>query len=281
MSSFADNLRRLTRMGLQSDGDPAQMTLSPGRLRLTSSQAEPTLLRTEAGPVASYCTVTVTMAPAETGTNEAGTVTAGLVQDANNFVIASFERNGDPAKGTVAIDVRVEGKKTRVAAATADLAEFMRCAFVANENYVTALMAKGADWVPVVQHRITDLLDLRNPAVLHQYRYGFGAGGAGTTMTIADVRAGYFDKPGSGIFTSSAILTADPTSGIESFTSLQRKQACHFSRLRIGACGHSILMSLAGSSRLQPCFLRVMGSFSAITQVRSLPMSATVAFMLR
>jgi hypothetical protein len=189
-------LRRRTRMGLQSDGDPAQITLSPGRLRLTSSQAEPTLLRTEAGPVAPYCTVTVTMASSETGTNEVGTVTAGLVQDANNFVIASFERDGDPAKGTVAIDVRVEGKKTRVAAATADLAEVMRCAFVANENYVTALIAKGADWVPVVQHRITDLLDLRNPAVLRQYRYGFGAGGAGATMTIADVRAGYFGQAG-------------------------------------------------------------------------------------
>jgi hypothetical protein len=190
------SLGRLTRMGLQSDGNPARMTLSPGRLRLTSSQAEPTLLRTETGPLAPYCTVIVTMGAPETGTNEAGTVTAGLVQDASNYVLASFESNGDLAKDTVAIDVQVAGKKTRVAAAIADLAGTTRCAFVVTENYVTTLVEKAADWVPLVQHHITDLLDLRNPTVLRQYHYGFGAGGAGTMVTIADVRAGYFGQAG-------------------------------------------------------------------------------------
>jgi hypothetical protein len=189
-------LRRLTRTGLQSEGAPAQMSLSPGRLRLTSSRAEPTLLRTEAGPVAPYCTVIVTIGSSETGADEAGTVTAGLVRDASNYVIASFERNGDPAKAAVAIDVRVEGRTTRVASVNVDRAGVTRYAFTVNENYVTALVARGVDWVPVVQHRITDLLDLRNPAVLRQYRYGFGAGGAGTTVTIEDVRAGYFGQAG-------------------------------------------------------------------------------------
>jgi hypothetical protein len=190
------SLRRLTRTGLQSEGAPAQMSLSPGRLRLTSSRAEPTLLRAEAGPVAPYCTVIVTIGSSETGADEAGTVTAGLVRDASNYVIASFERNGDPAKAAVAIDVRVEGRTTRVASVNVDRAGVTRYAFTVNENYVTALVARGVDWVPVVQHRITDLLDLRNPAVLRQYRYGFGAGGAGTTVTIEDVRAGYFGQAG-------------------------------------------------------------------------------------
>jgi hypothetical protein len=189
-------LRRFTITGGQSKGDLAQMTLSPGRLRLTSSRAEPTLLRSEIGPLAPYCTVVVTMGASETGINEAGTVAAGLVQDAGNYVVASFENSGDPATGTVGIDVRVGGRKTRVASANAALAGAMRCAFAVNENYVTALVAKGADWVPLVQHRITDLLDLRDPAALCQYRYGFGAGGAGTTVTIADVRAGYFGQAG-------------------------------------------------------------------------------------
>src|SRR3712207_5908542 len=40
-------LRRLMRTRLHSEGDPAQITHSPGRLRLTSSRSEPTLLRTE------------------------------------------------------------------------------------------------------------------------------------------------------------------------------------------------------------------------------------------
>jgi hypothetical protein len=187
---------RLMRTGLQPDGDPARITHSPGRLRLTSSGSEPTLFRTETGPLAPFGTVVVTTGSSETGVDEAGTVTAGLVQDASNYVVASFESSGDPAGGTVGIDVRVGGRKTRAASASADLAGATRCAFVVNENYVTALVAKGADWVPVVQHRITDLLDLRDPAVLRQYRYGFGAGGAGTTVTLADVRAGYFGQAG-------------------------------------------------------------------------------------
>ncbi len=190
------SLTRLMRTGLQPEGDPAQISHSPGRLRLASSRAEPTLLRTETGPLAPFGTVVVTTGSSETGIDEAGTLTAGLVQDASNYVIASFEISGDPARGTVGIDVRVGGRKTRAASANADLAGATRCAFVVNENYVTALIAKGADWVPIVQHRITDLLDLRNPAVLRQYRYGFGAGGAGTTVTIADVQAGYFGQAG-------------------------------------------------------------------------------------
>ncbi len=182
--------------GLQSEGDPARITHSPGRLRLASFRAEPTLLRTETGPLAPYGTVVVTTGSSETGADAAATVTAGLVQDASNYVIASFENSGDPARGTVGIDVRVGGRTTRAASANADLAGATRCAFVVNENYVTALVAKGADWVPVVQHRITGVPDLREPAVLRRYRYGFGAGGAGTTVTIADVRAGYFGQAG-------------------------------------------------------------------------------------
>jgi hypothetical protein len=57
-------------------------------------------------------------------------------------------------------------------------------------------VAKGAHWVPVVQHRITALLDLRNPVVLRQYHYGFGAGGVGATVAMAEVRAGYFGQAG-------------------------------------------------------------------------------------
>jgi len=182
--------------GLQPEGDSARITHSPGRLRLASSRAEPTLLRTETGPLAPYGTVVVTTGSSETGADAAGTVTAGLVQDASNYVIASFENSGDPARGTVGIDVRVGGRTTRAASANADLTGATRCAFAVNENYVTALVAKGADWVPVVQHRITGVPDLREPAVLRRYRYGFGAGGAGTTVTIADVRAGYFGQAG-------------------------------------------------------------------------------------
>jgi hypothetical protein len=182
--------------GLQSEGHPAQITHTPGRLRLTSFRTEPTLLRTDARPLAPYGIVIVTMAKPEPRASGEGTIAAGLVRGAGHYVVASFEKGVDPAKGMVGIDICVGGRTTRVASAAAELVEATQYAFVVNENYVTALVGKGADWLPVVQHRITNLLDLRDPAVLRQYRYGCGVGGVGATAAIADLQAGTFGQAG-------------------------------------------------------------------------------------
>ena len=66
--------------GLQSEGHPAQVTHTPGRLRLTSFRTEPTLLRTDARPLAPYGIVIVTMATPEPRASGEGTIAAGLVR---------------------------------------------------------------------------------------------------------------------------------------------------------------------------------------------------------
>jgi hypothetical protein len=157
------------------------------------------LFRAASGPVAPFATVIVsTAATAQDGGGKAA-ILAGLVRDTRNYVVASFEAGAKGSAGTVGIDVVVAGARTRAASAAADLAGPGRFAFVVNENYVTALVGDAAGWTPVVQHRITGLLDLRDPAVLRDYRYGFGAAGAAgadATAEITGFEAGHFGLAG-------------------------------------------------------------------------------------
>lgn len=187
---------RLAAMPLQAEGTPAEVSPGAEGLRMLSSRLEPTLLRTDARPVAPYATVIAELAPPGAGVQPGGTVVVGLVRDAQNRVVTAFDRGSDPANGTVGVEVVADGRATRVASVPADLSGTARFAFVVNENYVTALVARGTEWVPLTQHRITDLLDLRHPAVLREYRYGFGVGGVDAATVFAEVRAGYFGQAG-------------------------------------------------------------------------------------
>ncbi len=180
-----------------SKGAPARLTLQNGRLSIVSSQAEPTLVRLTAGLVAPFGSVIVKAPPTEGSPPDGGaTLFAGLVRDVDNYVIAAFEKEPDPGSNAVSIDVCVEGRRTRVATIGANLTNATEFAFAVNENYVTALIADGSKWIPVVQHHIANLLDLRNPTVLQRYRFGFGSGGIDRNFTVESVRAGYFGQVG-------------------------------------------------------------------------------------
>ena len=181
---------------LQAEGQPARAGRVGQALRLESAAAAPTLFRTNAGPVAPYATVIVSVGTAPQGSGGEAAVVAGLVRDARNYVVATFDAGADATHGTVSIDVVAGGKRTRAASAAADLTGPARFAFVVNENYVTALLGDATSWRPVVQYRVTALVDLRDPAVLREYRYGFGAAGADATVDITGLEAGYFGEAG-------------------------------------------------------------------------------------
>ncbi len=176
---------------------PAASIDQTGRgLRVGLPAQAPVLFRADTGPVAPYATVIVSTAAAAQDGGRRAAIVAGLVRDARNHVVASFEPGAEGTAGTVGIDVVVDGARTRAAAAPANLAGPGRFAFVVNENYVTALVGDAAGWTPVVQHRVTGLLDLRDPAVLRGYRYGFGAAGADAAVEITGFEAGYFGLAG-------------------------------------------------------------------------------------
>ena len=191
-----DAAERWARMALQKGGPRTEVNKVGPALRLRSASAAPTLFRTEIGPVAPYATVLVTAGLGSPDSVGQATVMAGLVRDANRFVVASFTSGENPAQGQVSLDLAIGEKRMRVASALADLTPHTRFAFVLNENYVTALVGDAANWTPVVQHRIIDLIDLRDPVMLREYRYGFGVGGENATVDVTQLEAGYFGQAG-------------------------------------------------------------------------------------
>lgn len=181
---------------LQVEGRTGKATQSGDAMRIKSVGTSPTLFRTGGRPVAPYATAIVGTGATAQGRGGEAAVVTGLVRDARNYVVAVFDAGSDAAGGTVAIEVMAGGTRTRVASATADLTGPARFAFVLNENYVTALVANAVSWTPIVQFRVAELVDLRDPAVLREYRYGFGAAGADAVVDITGFQAGYFGEAG-------------------------------------------------------------------------------------
>jgi hypothetical protein len=161
-------------------------------LRVGGEQAFAALFRTGVRPVAPYASVIADVR----GSAGGAAVLVGLVRGDGDAVVAAFDAGEDPANGTVTIEVTVGGVTTVAATGTADLRGPARFAFSVQENFVTALVGRVANWVPVAQARVTDLVDLRDPAVLAAHDYGFGGRGDGATVTINGLEAGYFGQAG-------------------------------------------------------------------------------------
>jgi hypothetical protein len=145
------------------------------------------------GPVAPYAAVQVDVASFSTAASASqNTVYAGLVADADNYVVASYNR----ATETVTIEVVNAGQRHQLLQAAATLAAPFAFAFVLNENNVIALADTGGGFRPLARANVASVLDLRDPAVLGRYRYAFGARADSGTIALDRVRAGYWGKAG-------------------------------------------------------------------------------------
>jgi hypothetical protein len=147
------------------------------------------LLAAASGPVAPYAAVQVDVASLS-GTNPA--VYAGLVADAANYAVASYDRDAQ----TVTIEAVKDGQRHQLEQASAALGTPHSFAFVLNENKVIALADTGSGFVPVLRAAVSDVLDMRDPRTLRGYRYGFGAGADAGTIALDAVKAGYWGKAG-------------------------------------------------------------------------------------
>jgi hypothetical protein len=180
-----------------SDHDPAEVTPQANGLGFAPSQDSPKLLALSAGLVAPYGTVIASIGSGQGHRAEGPTAIAvGLMRDPRNHVVAVFERHEHPAGDRVSIEVLKEGARTRIASIARNLEDATRCAFVLNENHVIGLVAGADGWIPIVWHRVTDLLDFRDPAVLRRYRFAVGPGGSARATTFSEVQAGYFGQAG-------------------------------------------------------------------------------------
>jgi hypothetical protein len=176
--------------GPERDGGTAAVT--GGALSISGTSFF-SLFAAAAGPVAPYAAVEVDVA-SFSGDRPQGrdTVYAGLVANASNYVVASYNR----ATQTVAVEVVDHGQRFDLIEATAMLAAPFTFAFVLNENNVIALADAGAGFVPLVRANVAEVLDMRDPRVLGRYRYGFGARADSGTIALDRVQAGYWGKAG-------------------------------------------------------------------------------------
>jgi hypothetical protein len=145
------------------------------------------VVRTEHTPVAPFAAVELEVRGAQSGT-----IVAGLVAGARDYVLATY----DPARREASIEVAVAGsttvaQRTRVAVSTG-----FGFAFVLCDNQVTALLDTGTGWQPLLTSRreVAALVDFRDPGILSRHAYAYG--GRGGQANIARVSAGSFGMVG-------------------------------------------------------------------------------------
>ena len=182
------------------EGRRGRATVSGGSLSVTDEEAFSSLFVTRSAPVAPYAAVEVEVASLSGAPGNQDTVSAGLVRDEENWVLASF----NAATSTVAVEVSVDGRVSTLNEATVeDVAAPMRFAFVLNENLVTALVNTGAEgddqfggWRPLLRSNVAAEIDLRDPEVLPRHAFAFGVRATSGTITLDGVRAGYWGEAG-------------------------------------------------------------------------------------
>jgi hypothetical protein len=188
------------------------VSLNNGRLRVSGDSPFFTLFQIGKSPSAPYAAVIVDVRAFSRSAVDQNTVYAGLIKDASNYVVAWYNH----ATQKAGFDVAVNGTVTTLAETAATLTAPVRFAFVLNSKEITALADEGGGqfdgWKPIANYPneptteypdpatapgLSQYVDLRDPNVLAQYKYGFGArGGSGATIVLDGVEAGYWGRAG-------------------------------------------------------------------------------------
>jgi len=195
------------------------VSLNKGRLRVSGDSPFFTLFQTGKSPLAPYAAVVVDITAFGRSATSQNSVYAGLIQDASNYVLAWYNK----ATNKVGIDVAKKateadpGTVTTLVERDITLTAPVRFAFVLNSKEVTALADDGDGpfdgWKPVANYPnppevsgpgvdpaitpgLSQYVDLRDPEVLAQYKYGFGVRGDGGSIVLDKVQAGYWGRAG-------------------------------------------------------------------------------------
>jgi hypothetical protein len=187
------------------------LSLNNGRLQVSSDSPFFTLFRTSKSPSAPYAAVIVDVRAFSRSAINQNSVYAGLIKDESNYVVAWYNH----ATKKAGFDVAVNGTVTKLAETSATLTAPVRFAFVLNSKEITALADEGGGqfdgWKPVANYPnatpeypdpaiapgLSQYVDLRDPNVLTQYKYGFGVrGDSGATIVLKSVEAGYWGRAG-------------------------------------------------------------------------------------
>src|SRR5919112_1383569 len=192
------------------------LSLNNGRLQVSSDSPFFTLFQTSKSPSAPYAAVIVDVRAFSRSAINQNSVYAGLIKDESNYVVARYNH----ATKKAGFEVAVNGTVTKLAETSATLTAPVRIAFVLNSKEITALADEGGGqfdgWKPVANYPngptefggveyddpatapgLSGYVDLRDPNVLAQYKYGFGVrGDSGATIVLDSVEAGYWGRAG-------------------------------------------------------------------------------------
>jgi hypothetical protein len=195
--------------------NPGDATIDGGYLQVSDTEPFFVLLQSSKSPLAPYASVIVDVEDFAGSATE-DTVYAGLIKDDENYVVAWYNNAAKQA----GIDVVENGVLTRLDEQPADLSAPLRFAFVLNSKEVTALAdtARGGEgdnvgypWKPLANFPQSTTQfpdpaiapglsgyfgDLRDPDVLAQFKYGFGARASSGTIVLDGVQAGYWGRAG-------------------------------------------------------------------------------------
>lgn len=172
------------------DGRRGTVSRRDGRLAMTGDHF--TLLKSSTGQVAPYAAVVVKV-HSFAGAADEDKVYAGLVADAENYVLAWYDR----VSGDAGVDVSVDGSVQTLGSASAGRpATPFRFAFALTSSTVVAFVDDGSGPVPIVQVKLDGHVDLRTPAALRAYRNAFGSSASSGTTVLEGVKAGYFGELG-------------------------------------------------------------------------------------
>jgi hypothetical protein len=218
-NNFVEHSDSFTSQGSYTVLAPAPVgrsgTVSTGGSALSVTSTPPffALFQTNKAPLAPYASVVVDVKSFIGSANKQDTVYAGLIKDASNYVVAWYNN----ATNRVGIDAVVGGTVNRLVERVAPPDISGRFAFVLNSKEVTALYdtgqaagPTGSTWKPAanfpnppevtgdpaITPGLSQYVDLRDPAVLAQYKYGFGVRGNGGNIALEGVEAGYWGRAG-------------------------------------------------------------------------------------
>jgi TAT (twin-arginine translocation) pathway signal sequence len=198
------------------EGLSGSVATGDGALSVSSDSPFFALLQTNETPLAPYAAVIVDFGSFIGSATNEDTVYTGLIKDASNYIVAWYNN----ATKRVGIDAVVGGTVNTLVErdAVPDLDDSKRFAFVLNSKEVTALAntgnpevtGTGSEWEPLanfpnptevsgdpaITPGLSQYVDLRDPAVLAQYKYGFGVRGDGGTIVLDGVETGYWGRAG-------------------------------------------------------------------------------------
>lgn len=168
--------------------------VAPGFVQAEQPRADGSadLFRSDASPQAPFAAVEL-----DVHDPAGGVLLAGLASESGDHVLGVC----DAARQRVAIEVRRAGRTHLVRRKKVRLPERFRLGFAVCENQVTVLADTGQGWRPLLteRDRVSDLVDLRDPAVLSELSYAWGTRAEPNPSAgphLGTARAGLFGMAG-------------------------------------------------------------------------------------